>query len=155
MTFPKFYFLQVKRFLSNFKKLEGNFLFMAKRKKNYYVSEETIQKIKGYSDSMNKNEGDVLDFLIAFYERHAEEKRETQDEILHQLKKLYASQKRIEEDANLTLRLTDNWLLSENLPGYREEESVTLIEAREAYKREKKGSVTTANHKAKYYLRRD
>lgn len=155
MTFPRFYFLQVKRFLSNFKKLEGNFLFMAKRKKNYYVSEETIQKIKSYSESLNKNEGDVLDFFISFYERHAKEKRETQNEILHQLKEISAVQKRIEEDANLTLRLTDNWLLSENLPGYREEESVTLIEAREAYKREKKGSVTTANHKAKYYLRRD
>lgn len=71
------------------------------------------------------------------------------------MKEISAVQKRIEEDANLTLRLTDNWLLSENLPGYREEESVTLIEAREAYKREKKGLVTTANHKAKYYLRRD
>ncbi|EGP4752413.1 hypothetical protein F6353_002599 [Enterococcus faecium] len=128
---------------------------MAKRKKNYYVSEETIQKIKSYSESLNKNEGDVLDFFISFYERHAKEKREIQNEILHQLKEISAVQKRIEEDANLTLRLTDNWLLSENLPGYREEESVTLIEAREAYKREKKGSVTTANHKAKYYLRRN
>lgn len=127
---------------------------MVKRKKNYYVSEETVEKIKSYAKSMNKNEGDVLDFLVEFYERYSKEK-DIYNEILKQLKKLWVSQKRIEEETNLTLRLTDNWLLSEGIPGYREEESMTLTEARKVYQREKKGAVTTANHKVKYHLRRN
>ncbi|MDC4249039.1 hypothetical protein [Enterococcus faecium] len=128
---------------------------MVKRKikKNYYVSEETIGKIKSYAKSMNKNGGDVIDFLVEFYERYSN-KKDVQEEILQQIKKLSASQKRIEEETNLTLRLTDNWLLSEGIPGYREEESLVLTEARKVYQREKKGAVTIANHKAKYHLRR-
>lgn len=57
MTFPKFYFLQVKRFLSNFKKLEGNFLFMAKRKKNGIANDTSVGRTErvGLMSEQNQN----------------------------------------------------------------------------------------------------
>lgn len=123
---------------------------MAKMKKNYYMSEESIQRVKQLAEENDLSEGKMLEKLLRFYEGTDETLMiisAVQSEIRLQKKVLET----ISDATEVMIKMLNSMAAMQNIYAV-VDPSQLLMDAREEMRREKNERIVRAMNRQKKFL---
>lgn len=121
------------------------------RKKNYWVKESTIDRIRYWNDVRNdKNEGYTLEALLDFYEKNHSQEQQAMEELLALQRQQMAIIRETEMNSKLNQQLLNTMMWFHEIEGFQAMDSLPLLEAKKQYQELLESQIKTAHHRKKY-----
>ncbi|MGM0209428.1 hypothetical protein IGI96_003955 [Enterococcus sp. DIV0421] len=121
------------------------------RKKNYWVKESTIERIKHWKRiRKDKLEGDTLEALLDFYEKNQSAEQKIFEELMALYKQQLAILRETEMNSKVNQQLLNTMIWFHEIESFQPTDSVPLIEAKKYLQELQESQIKTAHHRKKY-----